>query len=457
MVNFTHQEAGTAASDWQAAGLGEIAALDPSRIFEGVEQLIVIAAHPDDESLGAAGLIGQALRRGLEVQVLVCSFGEASHPQSPTCTAGELAAVRESELRTAMHALAAGHPGKGTLQLHCPGLPDGQLAAHQEHLADVLRQLIGERRSVLASTYRHEGHPDHEVLGRLAAAAAASGGLCHLEFPIWYWHWASPHREVHWRHWQALALGEPEQAAKRAALASHASQVQPLSAQPGDEVLLSAGFLEHFGNPAEIFRVTWPGHKDAAVAAEVFEALYAERPDPWDYHSSRYEQRKQELLLASLPAERYRKVLELGCSIGVQTAALAQHSDELLAVDASASALAQARKLLAGQSQVSLLQATLPGGFPQLPDGSLDLVVLSEIGYFLAADELAEVLQRCSAALAPGGELVLCHWLHPIEGWPLDGADVHRHARSLGWEAVVEHRERDFLLEILRKPGGAHA
>lgn len=86
----------------------------------------------------------------------------------------------------------------------------------------------------------------------------------------------------------------------------------------------------------------------------------------------------------------------------------------------------------------------------------MDLVVLSEIGYFLAADELAEVLQHCATVLEPGGELVLCHWLHPIEGWPLDGKAVHRMAGEWNWEAAVVHQEQDFLLEILRKPAGRH-
>jgi len=187
----------------------------------------------------------------------------------------------------------------------------------------------------------------------------------------------------------------------------------------------------------------------------VFDELYGQREDPWEYRSSRYERRKQQILLASLPQERYSAVLELGCSIGVQSAELARRSTRLLAVDASATALAQARRAVAGMDHVDLLQATVPRQFPQLEPGSLQLVVLSEMGYFLAADELEQVLAASAAALQAGGELVLCHWLHPIEGWPLDGEEVHRMAGQLGWERIVEHREADFLLEILRKPAGA--
>ena len=455
MVNFTHQDQGTSASCWQQAGLERIAALDPEKLFHAIASVIVLAAHPDDETLGAGGLIRMALGRGIDVHVIVCSFGEASHPDSTTHSAAQLAALRQAELAEAMDTLRAQGPRSGTLHLHCLGLGDGKLEAQQEPIRAALEQHAGER-CLIASTYRGDGHPDHEILGLLAADCALAHNACHLEFPIWFWHWAQPGRQPSFRHWRRLALDDSSANAKARALEAHRSQTRPLSALPGDEVLLSEGFLQHFSHGAEIFRATWPGHKDAASAPAVFDELYGQRDDPWEYRSSRYEQRKQQILLASLPREQYAAVLELGCSIGVQSAELARRSTSLLAVDASATALAQARRAVAGMEHVSLLQATVPRQFPQLEPGSVQLVVLSEIGYFLAADELEQVLAASAAALEAGGELVLCHWLHPIEGWPLDGEDVHRMAGDLGWERIVEHREPDFLLEILSKPAGAH-
>lgn len=454
-MSFTHQEQGTSAACWQQAGTAALAALDPEHLFSAISSVIILAAHPDDETLGAGGLIGMALDRGLDVHVIACTFGEASHPQSTTHSRQQLAALREAELAEATGGLreAAGH--SGALHLHCLGLGDGQLPQQQPQISAALEQYAHEH-CLIASTYRSDGHPDHEILGRLAAECAATHRVGHLEFPIWYWHWAEPGTDIRWKHWYRLDLAPACAAAKAGSLQAHRSQTRPLSELPGDEVLLSSRFMQHFSQGAEIFRATWPGHKDAAVASNVFEELYGEREDPWEYRSSRYEQRKQQILLASLPRERYGAVLELGCSIGVQTAGLAQRAGSLLAVDASATALARARQAVAGMEHVSLLQATVPEQFPQLEPGTLDLAVLSEIGYFLAADELDQVLRDCAAALQAGGELVLCHWLHPIEGWPLDGESVHQLAATLGWERIVEHRETDFLLEILRKPAGAH-
>ncbi|UTM47496.1 bifunctional PIG-L family deacetylase/class I SAM-dependent methyltransferase [Glutamicibacter mysorens] len=455
MVSFTHQDQGTAASCWQQAGLGRIATLDPEDLFREISSVIVLAAHPDDETLGAGGLIRMALCRGIDVHVIVCSFGEASHPHSATHTAAQLASLRKEELAEAMGTLRVQGPQAGTLHLHCLGLGDGKLETQQARIRAALEQHAAQG-CLIASTYRADGHPDHEILSLIAADCALTHHACHLEFPIWYWHWAQPDSQRSWKHWHRLDLDESSAQAKARALDAHRSQTRPLSALPGDEVLLGESFLQHFSQGAEIFRATWPGHRDAASAPAVFDELYGTREDPWEYRSSRYERRKQQILLACLPQERYAAVLELGCSIGVQSAELARRSTRLLAVDASATALAQARRAVAGMDHVELLHATVPRQFPQLEPGSLQLVVLSEMGYFLAADELEQVLAASAAALQAGGELVLCHWLHPIDGWPLDGEEVHRIAGQLRWERIVEHREADFLLEILRKPAGAH-
>ncbi len=82
--------------------------------------------------------------------------------------------------------------------------------------------------------------------------------------------------------------------------------------------------------------------------------------------------------------------------------------------------------------------------------GRFDLVVVSEVGYFLSPARLRELLHRAEASLTDEGVVVLCHWRHPIVGWPLDGPRVHeiwRHTTRL--PVVAEHREADFLLDVL--------
>ncbi|MGP5726209.1 PIG-L family deacetylase [Arthrobacter rhombi] len=464
MVAFSHHDAGTPESAWEQASIAQLPRLADGIVPGRGGCLVVVAAHPDDESLGAAGLIHTALVGGATVLVIVCSAGEASHPGSLTLTRGQLAELRRGELDTALRLLRDGATDQTKLSWQHLGYPDGGLSTHVEEIEDAIDAALagqpetvlpetGTTRVVIAAPYRFDGHSDHDAVGTAAARAAARRSLGLLEFPIWYWHWASPPHPA-WQRWHCLDLGPAAHAAKQAALAAHRSQILPLSPASGDEVLLSEGFQQHFRRTTETFRWTAPGQGGAASAARTFDDLYRRRPDPWDYLGSAYEHRKRAVTLASLPRDRYGAAIEAGCSIGVLTAALADRCSTVLGIDASQVALDAARRRLTERENVSLLRAELPDGWPPLPGGTVDLVVLSEIGYFLSGDELLALLQTAAKTLRPGGDLLLCHWLHPIRGWELDGQDVHDLARSLGWEAVVTHGEEDFLLEVLRAPGG---
>ncbi len=142
-------------------------------------------------------------------------------------------------------------------------------------------------------------------------------------------------------------------------------------------------------------------------SADVFDRLYAERPDPWDLQGSEYERGKYAATLAALPRERFGDGLELGCSIGVLTRLLAGRCDRLLSVDFAEAALAQARARCAGLAQVRFERRTLPDEWPA---GTFDLVVASEVLYFLDADAVARTARACCGALRPGGAVVLVNW-----------------------------------------------
>ena len=166
-----------------------------------------------------------------------------------------------------------------------------------------------------------------------------------------------------------------------------------------------------------------------------------------------YERRKRNLLLAALPRERFRAGLEVGSSTGALAADLAGRCDELLVVDASAHAVAAARRRCGALPGVSVEQRRVPSEWPPAPSGGFDLVVLSEVGYFLSPRDLEELLGRIGTSLAPDGVLVLCHWRHEIEGWPLDGPDVHRIARASGVRPVAAtYTDRDVELLVLAHP-----
>ena len=254
MVSFTHQDAGTGEDTWAASGLAALPELPLDAGELAGQAFIVLAAHPDDESLGAGGLMARLRGLGARVTVLLCTAGEASHPDSPTTTPEQLAAVRLKEFGGALAHLL---PDPDWRFL---ALPDGRLADHTPELHAALQRAIADaaasglpaERITLVAPYRHDGHTDHEALGAAAAEAAGAGGHGLLEYPIWYWLWADAADQA-WQSWLRLPLDPAERRAKAAAMASHASQVRPLSGQPGDEVLLPPAFLEHFERPFETF------------------------------------------------------------------------------------------------------------------------------------------------------------------------------------------------------------
>lgn len=450
MVSFSHRDAGTAESVWAACGLESLPELPLDTAELEAMIFVVLAAHPDDETLGAGGLLAKLHAAGATIEVLLCTAGEASHPESPSTTAEQLAAVRLREFQAAVTGLA---PSAAWRFLK---LRDGQLAADPSPIAAAVRDAIARsgrpaENAVIVAPYRGDGHTDHDVLGTVAAKVADEGGHGLLEYPIWYWLWASPDDPT-WKSWVQVPLTPEEQYAKAQAMRSHASQTNPLSDQPGDEVLLPEAFLEHFARPQELF--AWhpseAGNNTANDAERIFDEVHAQAEDPWNYASSWYERRKRALTIAVLPEENYDSGLELGCSIGTLSVELAQRCRQLLAVDASGAALARAAERLDPYPSAQTRQLTVPRDWPE---GCFDLVVMSEMGYYLARDELSELLRRVEASTKPGGTLVLCHWRHPISGWQLDAEAVHSLARSqLGWPTRGLYREKDFVLEVLVTP-----
>lgn len=183
-----------------------------------------------------------------------------------------------------------------------------------------------------------------------------------------------------------------------------------------------------------------------SLQPDYFDRMYAADADPWGFTSRWYEQRKYALTLAALPEPTYDRGLEVGCSIGVLTAGLAARCRSLVGLDASPAALDAARARL--PATVRLVQGAVP---EQWPVGSYDLVVLSEVGYYLGAADLERLLDLVQRDLAPGGTVLACHWRHPVADYPLTGDQVH--AALARWPRLSRVAEADFLLDVLVPDG----
>tara|TARA_R110002020_G_scaffold113518_29_gene261203 strand:+ start:2160 stop:2735 length:576 start_codon:yes stop_codon:yes gene_type:complete len=142
--------------------------------------------------------------------------------------------------------------------------------------------------------------------------------------------------------------------------------------------------------------------------AAVFETLYRSNLDPWDYETSGYEQDKYRMTLAALPRERYRSVVEIGCSIAVLGEKLAGRADRYLGLDVSPTAVDAAALRLADLPWAAAITGEVPEGWP---DGRYDLVVLSEILYFLSAPEIAELATLVARDTEAGGDCMVVNWL----------------------------------------------
>lgn len=154
-----------------------------------------------------------------------------------------------------------------------------------------------------------------------------------------------------------------------------------------------------------------------------FEKLYAESSDPWEFATSEYERRKYERTLEVLQGRSFRRALEVGASIGVFTAMLAPYCDELLAVDTSERAVGLARERLSGRENVHIEQHTLP---EEMPAGPFDLILASEVLYYLPQETMLLALLRFEEELAPGGALLAVHWRKQTRTYPLQGDEVHQ-------------------------------
>jgi SAM-dependent methyltransferase len=158
------------------------------------------------------------------------------------------------------------------------------------------------------------------------------------------------------------------------------------------------------------------------LAPGYFDDVYRANEDPWAFASSPYERAKYADTLAALSQPRYERAFEIGCSIGVLTAQLAQRCGRLLSIDVSEAALAQARQRCAGLPQVELRKMQVPSEFP---DEQFDLILLSEVGYYWSPADLARAADLMLAALPMGALLLLVHWTPVVPDYPQTGDEVH--------------------------------
>lgn len=207
------------------------------------ERLVVVSAHPDDESLGVGGLITRAHRAGIAVYIVLLTAGEDSHPPLEVMSRHALATQRLAELDAAVTLLAPGSP------VVFLGAPDNGVADVEDEVVAALGEIVGDGEgTVLLAPWRHDGHPDHEAAGRAAARVAAECRARLVEYPLLMWHHLDP-ADAPWAQMEVLRLDQVTLETKLAAIRAHSSQIRSTGTdgRPG----LDGRLLGHFTVPVE--------------------------------------------------------------------------------------------------------------------------------------------------------------------------------------------------------------
>jgi SAM-dependent methyltransferase len=179
-----------------------------------------------------------------------------------------------------------------------------------------------------------------------------------------------------------------------------------------------------------------------------FENKFRANIDPWNYTHSHFEWVKRKALLRACGPSKHGRVLELGCAIGETTRALAKLSLQLVAVDASQTALNEAERRTPRNGRIQFNRAILPH---QMPRGPFDLIVVSELVYYLRPHHLKPLAERISAALAPGGMTVVLNHRRPFDDAAVPPALAHRRLRRLLASRMIvladaSHRHFDIVI-----------
>lgn len=201
---------------------------------------VVVAPHPDDESLSSGGLVAYQRSRGISVVVVAVTDGEASYDARGDSV---LAATRRAEQNSALGVLGV---DRGSIRRL--GLPDGDVAKSESELRERLTALLCPG-DLVVTTWNHDVHPDHEACGRAALGASMTVPVMLVFSLFWTWH-EDDDSAIDGTQLLALELDEPTHVAKQIAIGRHASQFGV-----GSDVdpILDDRVIEPAGWPCEYF------------------------------------------------------------------------------------------------------------------------------------------------------------------------------------------------------------
>lgn len=182
---------------------------------------LIVAPHPDDETLMAGGLIAAQRARGLDVHVLAITDGEAAYTSA---NRENLAARRRSEQLAALDELGVG-PDRVTRM----AVPDGAVADHVDAIADAIAAF--DHVGLVVAPWTGDHHCDHEAVGAAARDAVARTGGALIFGLFWTWHHRTP-ADLADEQFLELELDADARRRRRLAIECHRSQFDQCDEPP---------------------------------------------------------------------------------------------------------------------------------------------------------------------------------------------------------------------------------
>jgi LmbE family N-acetylglucosaminyl deacetylase len=198
--------------------------------------LTVVSPHPDDETLGAGGLIYTCAELGYEITIVLVTDGDHAHRSA------DYANRRIGELRSALMRLAP--DGAHVARL---ALPDGDIASHEAELVERLLRTV-PRDCTLVAPYENDGLSDHAATSRACHEAARRLGIPCVRYPVWAWRRLAPN-DLRETPMGRLVLSDTARAAKQQAIECYRSQAEPGS----DGELVPPHVQSYVQRPYEVF------------------------------------------------------------------------------------------------------------------------------------------------------------------------------------------------------------
>lgn len=415
----------------------------------GRANILVLTPHPDDETLGCAQAIAAACDLGRKVIVVAVTNGNLSHPQSQRYPKAALAALRKQECIDALDVL--GGVGVVPVFMEYDDQCAPQSVAEQVICVARLERWVREYEiTAIWTTWEQDPHCDHQRVARLGELLLARQPQLRLfKYPIWG-RFLPEAQAVEGTLYQFTGTGESDRDRKARAIDCYRSQTTMLIDDDPQGFVMAPETRAHFLETPELF-ISY----DIPARRLEFDALYMTDPDPWQFLTSEYEKNKYAATLSALPQSHYHCAVEAGCSIGVLTERLSSFCDQVIGLDISSVAIDLARTRNRHIPQIQFRQAQLPEAWPK---ESADLIVLSEILYFLDHAQIDQLAAKMARSWKKNGDCIVVNFsgdtrqtLQGEQASTIFREAISRYARI---DCISSQRHEKYSLMVLTRVGG---